>query len=74
MNVRVAVLLAVALPASHALAQSAAQPLKNLPDPYEAPTNAEVVIDTAQLSPDEAAQAILLHLERESFLGSEDGN
>jgi sulfate adenylyltransferase len=43
-------------------------------DPYEAPTNAEVVIDTAQLSPDEAAQAILLHLERESFLGSEDGN
>ena len=37
MNVRVAVLLAVTLPASHALAQSAAQPLKNLPDPYEAP-------------------------------------
>jgi sugar lactone lactonase YvrE len=38
MNVRVAVLLAVAaLPASNALAQSAVQPLKNLPDPYEAP-------------------------------------
>jgi len=38
MNVRVAVLLAVAaLPAPHTLAQSAAQPLKNLPDPYEAP-------------------------------------
>ncbi len=38
MNVRVAVLLAVAaLPASNALAQSAVEPLKNLPDPYEAP-------------------------------------
>ncbi len=37
MNARIAVLLAVALPASYALAQSAAQPLKNLPDPYEAP-------------------------------------
>ncbi len=38
-------------------------------DPYEAPTNAEVVIDTAQLSPEEAAQAIVLHLEREGFIG-----
>jgi sulfate adenylyltransferase len=38
-------------------------------DPYEAPTNAEVVIDTAQLSPEEAAQSIILHLEREGFIG-----
>jgi sulfate adenylyltransferase len=38
-------------------------------DPYEAPEHAEVVIDTAELSPDEAAQAILLHLEREGFIG-----
>ncbi|MFY9560993.1 MAG: bifunctional sulfate adenylyltransferase/adenylylsulfate kinase [Terriglobales bacterium] len=38
-------------------------------DPYEAPTNAEVVIDTAKLSPEEAAQAIILHLEREGFIG-----
>ena len=38
MNVRVAALLAIAaLPAAHGLAQSATQPLKNLPDPYEAP-------------------------------------
>src|ERR1700691_3260210 len=36
-------------------------------DPYEAPTNAEVVIDTAKLSPEEAAQTILLHLEREGL-------
>jgi sulfate adenylyltransferase len=39
-------------------------------DPYEAPTNAEVVIDTAKLSPEEAAQTIILHLEREGFVGS----
>jgi sulfate adenylyltransferase len=39
-------------------------------DPYEAPTHAEVVIDTAKLSPEEAAQTILLHLEREGFVGA----
>jgi sulfate adenylyltransferase len=39
-------------------------------DPYEAPTKAEVVIDTEKLSPEEAAQAILLHLEREGFVGA----
>ncbi len=42
-------------------------------DPYEAPTDAEVVIDTAELSPEEAAQTILLHLEREGFVGA-NGN
>jgi sulfate adenylyltransferase len=42
-------------------------------DPYEAPTTAEVVIDTAKLSPEEAAQTILLHLEREGFVGA-NGN
>jgi sulfate adenylyltransferase len=39
-------------------------------DPYEAPTDAEVVIDTVKLSPEEAAQTILLHLEREGFVGA----
>jgi sulfate adenylyltransferase len=38
-------------------------------DPYEAPADAEVVIDTGDLSPEEAAQAIILHLEREGFIG-----
>ena len=38
-------------------------------DPYEVPAKAEVVIDTAELSPDEAAQKIILHLEREGFIG-----
>jgi sulfate adenylyltransferase len=38
-------------------------------DPYEPPTDAEVVINTAELSPAEAAQEIILHLEREGFIG-----
>jgi sulfate adenylyltransferase len=38
-------------------------------DPYEAPTDAEVVINTADLTPEEAAQEIILHLEREGFIG-----
>jgi sulfate adenylyltransferase len=42
-------------------------------DPYEVPSKAEVVIDTAKLSPEEAAQQILLHLEREGFVGA-NGN
>jgi sulfate adenylyltransferase len=38
-------------------------------DPYEVPEKAEVVINTGELSPEEAAQAIILHLEREGFIG-----
>jgi sulfate adenylyltransferase len=38
-------------------------------DPYEAPTDAEVVIDTAELSPEEASQEIILHLEQQGFIG-----
>jgi sulfate adenylyltransferase len=38
-------------------------------DPYEQPTDAEVTINTADLSPEEAAQEIILHLEREGFIG-----
>lgn len=38
-------------------------------DPYEEPKDAEVVINTAELSPEEAAQEIILHLEREGFVG-----
>ncbi|MBZ5718752.1 MAG: bifunctional sulfate adenylyltransferase/adenylylsulfate kinase [Acidobacteriia bacterium] len=38
-------------------------------DPYEVPEKAEMVINTADLSPEEAAQQILLHLEREGFIG-----
>ncbi len=39
-------------------------------DPYESPADAEVVIDTSELSPEEAAQEIFLHLERQGFIGS----
>jgi sulfate adenylyltransferase len=38
-------------------------------DPYEEPTDAEVRINTADLSAEEAAQEIILHLEREGFVG-----
>ena len=38
-------------------------------DPYEEPTDAEVVINTAEFTPEEAAQEIILHLEREGFIG-----
>ena len=39
-------------------------------DPYETPQNAEVVINTADHSPEEAAQEIILHLERQGFIGA----
>jgi sulfate adenylyltransferase len=38
-------------------------------DPYEVPADAEVTINTGDLSPEEAAQEIILHLEREGFIG-----
>jgi len=40
-------------------------------DAYESPSDAEVVLDTTDLSPEEAAQEIILHLEREGFIGVE---
>jgi sulfate adenylyltransferase len=39
-------------------------------DPYEPPEDAQVVIDTADLSPEEAAQEVLLHLERQGYIGA----
>jgi hypothetical protein len=38
-------------------------------DPYEEPRDAEVVILTVEVTPEEAAQEIVLHLERENFIG-----
>ncbi len=37
-------------------------------DPYEEPDDAELVIDTSNVSPEEAAQRIILHLESEGFI------
>jgi sulfate adenylyltransferase len=39
-------------------------------DPYENPTDADVIIDTTRLSAEEAAQQIILHLEREGYVGA----
>jgi sulfate adenylyltransferase len=38
-------------------------------DPYEVPADSEIVIDTSDLSPEEAAQEILLYLERQDYIG-----
>ena len=40
-------------------------------DPYEEPADAEVVIDTSDLTPEEAANQIVLHLEREGYIGAD---
>ena len=37
-------------------------------DPYEEPTDADVVIDTTTTSAEEAAQQVILHLEREGYV------
>jgi sulfate adenylyltransferase len=42
-------------------------------DPYEPPTQADVVIDTREMSPEEAAQSIILQLERQGFIGGNSG-
>ena len=42
-------------------------------DPYEDPANAEVVIDTTELSPEESAHQVLLHLEKEGYVAGQAG-
>ena len=42
-------------------------------DPYEAPEDAELVIDTADFSPEEAVQEILIALERQGYLAGAAG-
>jgi len=39
-------------------------------DPYEEPTDAELIIDTSGVTPSEAAQQIILYLEREGYIGA----
>ncbi|MBN1672910.1 MAG: bifunctional sulfate adenylyltransferase/adenylylsulfate kinase [Kiritimatiellae bacterium] len=38
-------------------------------DPYEEPSDAEVVLDTSDLSPEEACQELLLYLEQQGYIG-----
>jgi sulfate adenylyltransferase len=37
-------------------------------DPYEAPKNPELVVDTTDITPDEAAEDILLYLKQEQYI------
>jgi sulfate adenylyltransferase len=41
-------------------------------DPYEVPVKADMTIDTGALSAEEAAQEIVLHLDREGYIGVSD--
>jgi len=50
------------------------QQFTGISDPYEVPTDAEVVIDTSNLSPEEAAQQILLYLQRQTYIGVNGDN
>ncbi|MEW6356850.1 MAG: bifunctional sulfate adenylyltransferase/adenylylsulfate kinase [Planctomycetota bacterium] len=40
-------------------------------DPYEAPTDAEIVMDTTSEAPEECVQEIVLYLEKEGYIGPE---
>lgn len=39
-------------------------------DPYEEPTDADLTLDTTELTPEEAAQEIVLHLESLGYIGN----
>ncbi len=41
-------------------------------DPYEEPDDADVVLDTTDSSPEECVQAVILHLEKEGYIASND--
>ena len=43
-------------------------------DPYEVPGDADLTIDTTDVTPEEAAQQVLLHLEKEGYIGAESGD
>ena len=42
-------------------------------DPYEVPDDADVVIDTTDITPEEAAHQVLLHLQREGHIAPRHG-
>ena len=37
-------------------------------DPYEEPEDAEITVDTTELSPQQGVQNVILHLEKEGFI------
>jgi len=46
------------------------QEFTGISDPYEEPTDADLAIDTADISPEECVQSIILHLENEGYIGT----
>jgi sulfate adenylyltransferase len=38
-------------------------------DPYEVPDDADVILDTSEITPEEAGQQVYLYLEREGYIG-----
>jgi sulfate adenylyltransferase len=50
------------------------QQFTGISDPYEVPADADVVADTKDLTPEEVAQQIFLHLERKGFIGTGGNN
>jgi sulfate adenylyltransferase len=44
------------------------QQFTGISDPYETPDDADMAIDTSDLTPAEAAQEVILHLEREGYI------
>lgn len=47
------------------------QQFTGISDPYETPQDAEIVLDTSQMSPQEAAQEIISYLEHHGFLAAD---
>jgi len=43
-------------------------------DPYETPVDADVTVHTTDLTPEQSAQEVLLHLEREGYVGVNGAN
>jgi len=41
-------------------------------DPYEGPEDADIVLDTVDVTPEECALQIILHLEKEGYIASEE--
>ena len=52
--------------------QGIIQQFTGISDPYEEPVDADLVLDTSELTPEETAQEVLRALEREGYLGSSD--
>jgi sulfate adenylyltransferase len=48
------------------------QQFTGISDPYEIPADADIVLDTCQMSPQDAAQEIVSYVEHAGFLKSSE--